>query len=152
MKIIIQLFGAILAFAIVACGSPEGQAETQIETTSAKTYEKPDVKKDEVGIREMSVTQLQSLLDSGADVTLIDVRTPEEIADGKIADGALEFDYEGKDFEQHFDGLDQSKEYVIYCAAGGRSGKTVQKMQEMGFTNVYNLKGGYDEWKEKDGK
>lgn len=80
---------------------------------------------------------------------LIDVRTPGEIARGKI-DGALEMDYRGPEFARQLEELDPSKTYLIYCAVGGRSGQTCELLAESGFDQVYNLEGGYNAWKTKE--
>ena len=78
-------------------------------------------------------------------VVLLDVRTPEETADGKI-EGAIEIDYEADGFEAKVDKLDKSKTYLVYCKRGGRSSEACELMAEKGFKNLYNLKGGYMAW------
>ncbi|MFK8163335.1 MAG: rhodanese-like domain-containing protein [Lewinella sp.] len=42
--------------------------------------------------------------------------------------------------------MDPTKTYLVYCAAGGRSGKTCGMLNDAGFEKVYNLKGGYSAW------
>lgn len=76
---------------------------------------------------------------------LIDVRTPEEIAEGKI-DGAGEIDFMAPDFKDQINALDKSKDYVMYCRSGGRSGKAAELMIELGFVNVTNITGGFMEY------
>jgi rhodanese-related sulfurtransferase len=78
---------------------------------------------------------------------LLDVRTPEEIAQGKI-EGAAELDFRSPDFEAEVDKLDKNKTYLIYCRSGNRSGQTCKMMAEKGFTSLYNLDGGILAWKE----
>lgn len=79
------------------------------------------------------------------DVVWLDVRTPEEIALGKI-DDALELDFTDPGFKEKVGTLDKNKTYIVYCAAGGRSAKASTLMKEMGFTKAHNLKGGYTAW------
>ncbi len=76
---------------------------------------------------------------------LIDVRTSEEYSAGKI-DNATNIDYYASDFKTKMSKLDKSKPVLVYCAAGGRSGKTAEMLREMGFQEVYDLKGGYGSW------
>lgn len=79
---------------------------------------------------------------SAKNAVLIDVRTPKEVAEGKIFTTAMEIDFYSDEFEEQLKGLDKSLDYFVYCKSGGRSGKTCQKMKELGFEKVYNLKGG----------
>ncbi len=82
---------------------------------------------------------------SREDIQLIDVRTPGEYSDGKIAD-ATNIDFLGADFKGEIAKIDLSKPTLIYCASGGRSGKAARMMKDMGFTEVYDLKGSYNGW------
>ena len=50
-------------------------------------------------------------------------------------------------FETNLAKLDKEKPVAVYCKVGGRSGQAMAKMQELGFKEVYNLKGGMDAWK-----
>jgi len=82
----------------------------------------------------------------GENTVLLDVRTPAETAGGVI-EGALEMDYRAPDFADRIKSLDPSNTYLVYCAGGGRSGKTCGLLNEAGFEKVYNLRGGYSAWK-----
>jgi rhodanese-related sulfurtransferase len=42
--------------------------------------------------------------------------------------------------------LDKSKNYYVYCKAGGRSAQACSIMSQMGFANTYNLEGGMMHW------
>jgi rhodanese-related sulfurtransferase len=76
---------------------------------------------------------------------ILDVRTNEEVARG-IIKGAIQLDFMAPDFEQSLQKLDKTKPIFVYCAVGGRSGQTVELMQQLGFQEVYNLQGGLDAW------
>lgn len=76
---------------------------------------------------------------------LLDVRTPEEFAQGRIA-GAILLDYRGADFQGDLARLDRSRTYLVYCRTGNRSSYAVQIMAEMGFAHVYDLDGGIVLW------
>ena len=82
----------------------------------------------------------------GKDVQLVDVRTPKEYQEGFI-DDAINIDYMNQDaFNKAFDTLDKKKPLYIYCCSGNRSQKSVLILQELGFTEIYDLKGGYNAW------
>jgi rhodanese-related sulfurtransferase len=78
---------------------------------------------------------------------LIDVRTSREFSAGTI-DGAKNIDYNGETFEKQMKKLDKTKPVLVFCAAGGRSENAAELLKEWGFTEVYDLEGGYNGWKE----
>lgn len=77
---------------------------------------------------------------------VLDVRTPNEIAGGKIT-GAIEMDALQSDFKKKLAELDPSKTYLVYCRSGRRSAGACQSMAGMDFRKLYNLSGGYMNWK-----
>jgi len=79
------------------------------------------------------------------DVEVLDVRTPEEYAEGHI-DGATLIDFYEPDFANRIAELDRSAAYVVYCRSGNRSGQAVALMAEQGFTAVNDLDGGVTAW------
>lgn len=88
------------------------------------------------------------------EVTIVDVRTPEEFGLAHI-EGAKNIDYKGKDFEGELAKLDKKKPVLVHCAAGGRSTKSLATFQKLGFEQVIHLDGGfgaYEEAKEAKGK
>lgn len=90
-----------------------------------------------------------SQLMEGDGIGLIDVRTPPEIAEGKIAD-ALEMDFKDSTFASRLEDLDPEKDYLVYCRSGRRSAGACELMREKGFTGkLYNLDGGYLDWTAK---
>ena len=96
----------------------------------------------------MDLRQDKWLAQSEADpnAVILDVRTDEEWNDGIIPE-AIHIDiYKGQGFIYELDQLDKSKNYYVYCKAGGRSGQACNIMQQMGFENTYNLVGGIMRW------
>ena len=77
---------------------------------------------------------------------IIDVRTPEEFALEHI-DKAINIDWLDDNFVSDAEKLDKSKPLLIYCKSGHRSKKASEKLQELGFTNIYELNGGFEKWK-----
>ena len=75
-------------------------------------------------------------------MTIIDIRTPEEYASGHI-DGSINIDFYASDFTEQLKKLNKSDAYSIYCRSGSRSGKALSIMQNLGFTNTADLQGGY---------
>ena len=78
------------------------------------------------------------------EVQLLDVRTPEEFADGHLKN-ASNIDFYNDNFLEQTSGLDRSKPVYLYCRSGGRSGKAAKKLSENGY-QVYDLEGGILAW------
>lgn len=94
--------------------------------------------------KNISASAFKTLIENEEGV-LLDVRTPDEVNKGKIM-GAINIDFYSEDFEEKIAGLDKSKPVYIYCASGGRSVNTMNKMNKLGFIKVYNLHGGIGDW------
>lgn len=105
-------------------------------------------------VRNLSVDEVSQHLESG-DVTLVDVREPEEITrDGAIPGavlaprGMLEF-WADPSSAYHRADFDPNSRTILYCASGGRSALAAQSLQCLGYTDVAHLDGGLKSWKER---
>lgn len=78
-------------------------------------------------------------------VQIIDVRTPEEFADGHIQ-GAVNIPVQQSDFAARVAGLDPNGSYAVYCRSGNRSQGAVAQMQNAGITKIYELAEGTKAW------
>ncbi|MDQ3374143.1 MAG: rhodanese-like domain-containing protein [Acidobacteriota bacterium] len=95
-------------------------------------------------MQEITATELKQKLDNGENVQLIDVRQPDEHDFAKIAGAKL---IPLGDIMRRMDEIDESKETVIHCKAGGRSAKAIEFLQKAGFKGkLSNLKGGITAW------
>lgn len=77
---------------------------------------------------------------------IMDVRTPEEMEQGQIADAINLNIYLGHEFLEELKKLDKSKNYYVYCRSGQRSRQACAIMNSIGISNAYNLMGGIIEW------
>lgn len=93
-------------------------------------------------MKEISVKELETLLDEGKELNLIDVREVDEVAAGKIS-GVINIPLGLLEFRMHE--LDKSKEYIMICRSGGRSGRATQFLESQGY-NVINMTGGMLAW------
>lgn len=80
-------------------------------------------------------------------IVIIDVRTPEEFAQGYIA-GSLNIDVSNANFVSEVAKLDKTKTYAIYCRSGNRSKVATAEMEKLGFTSLYNMTGGAIDWEQ----
>ncbi|MCZ8196626.1 MAG: rhodanese-like domain-containing protein [Flavobacterium sp.] len=85
-------------------------------------------------------------LKNDANAVILDVRTEEEWNEGFIPNAVFNDIYKGQGFIYRLEELDKTKNYYVYCKAGGRSGQACSIMNQMGFENTYNLEGGFMNW------
>ena len=98
-------------------------------------------------IREVTVDETRERMTANDDVRLIDVREDNEWELGRaagsthLAKGIIERDIEVAV-------PDKSTEVILYCGGGFRSALAADVLQQMGYTNVYSMAGGWKAWKE----
>lgn len=96
-------------------------------------------------VREVTVDQTRERLASNPGTRLIDVREDSEWAKGHVA-GAI---HVGKGvIERDIEGLvaDKSTELILYCGGGFRSVLAAEALQQMGYSNVASMAGGWRAW------
>lgn len=79
------------------------------------------------------------------EVTIIDVRTPAEYRSGHLKN-AQNINIQSSDFKAKMEYFDKEKPIYIYCRSGARSANAGKILEEMGFTEIYDLKGGILSW------
>jgi adenylyltransferase/sulfurtransferase len=95
-------------------------------------------------MQEITATELNELLQSGADVQLIDVRQPAEHSFARIPGAKL---IPLGEILNRMDEIDQTRETIIHCKMGGRSAQAIQVLERAGFKgNLRNLRGGITAW------
>ncbi len=98
-------------------------------------------------IQEIDTQTAATKIDA-SQVVVLDVREPDEYEQGAlpnvvhIARGHLEAQVETKI-------VDKSVEIIVYCAGGVRSAFAAKTLQELGYTNVLSMAGGYGKWKDE---
>lgn len=93
----------------------------------------------------VSTTDFINLMEAKTNLQLLDVRTPGEFNNGHIKN-AENIDINDRKFEVEAASLDKSKPTFVYCKSGGRSANAMATLANMGFTEIYNLKGGIMAW------
>jgi len=97
------------------------------------------------GVQLVSTQAFSEALKATPNATIIDVRTPEEFQGGHLKD-AVNFNVLEADFNAQVSKLDKTQPVFVYCKVGGRSADAVERMKGMGFTTIYDMKGGYMAW------
>ena len=96
-------------------------------------------------IREVEPSAVATRLEH---FTLLDVREPDEYQQGAVpgavhvARGNLEFSIEGRL-------PDKSAPIAVYCAGGVRSAFATKTLQDLGYTDVVSVIGGFNKWKDE---
>ena len=80
-------------------------------------------------------------------VQIIDVRSPEEFAQGHI-EGAVNYNVEGPDFVAQISALDPMGTYAVYCRSGNRSQVAVNAMSSIGINGIFELESGIISWED----
>lgn len=123
-----------IALAFVCC------LAVLVSTTSCKEEKVQGVP----AVELVSVVDMEEAL-TADNVQLIDVRTKAEFASGHIKD-AKNIVYQGADWDKQVASLDKDKPVYVYCAKGGRSARCASKLEEAGFTKIFDLDGGVTKW------
>ena len=121
----------LLSFVFVACQN-SSQTATTANEKSAYT--------------QLSVEEFKAKLATVEKPQLIDVRTPREFEQGNIP-GSKMINFKDRTFAAEMAKLDKNRPLFIYCQSGGRSLKACNQAVTDGFTEVYELAGGYGDWK-----
>jgi phage shock protein E len=117
-----KIFATIVVFAIALAGCSGGAAATE----------------------DVNVQGFAEVIQDSR-IVILDVRTPEEFAEGHIA-GSLNIDVSNSNFAAQISELDKTKTYAVYCRSGNRSAVATAEMEKLGFTSLYNMTGGAIDW------
>ena len=98
------------------------------------------------GFQSMSVSEFDALLRKG-NIQLVDVRTPEEYADGHLAN-STNIDVKNAAFLENAEGkLSKDIPVAVYCRSGQRSKMAAGILIKNGYT-VYDLNDGIMGWQQ----
>ncbi len=85
-------------------------------------------------MKQISMEDLYGKLNTiSKDEVILDVRTPEEFAEGHIV-GAMNIDHEV--VLDHVEELKRFKHVYVHCRSGGRAGRAVQALENAGLKNL----------------
>ncbi|MCQ5365854.1 rhodanese-like domain-containing protein [Anoxybacillus salavatliensis] len=90
----------------------------------------------------ISVDEAAQMIQKG-DVVVLDVRTEEEYASGHIP-GAMLLPLQ--QLQERINELKKDETYIVVCRSGNRSAQASELLAKEGFTNIYNMTGGMNEW------
>lgn len=95
--------------------------------------------------KDISAQQAHEMMNSGAKLRIVDVRTPDEFAQGHIP-GAVNIPLDQIQAGKiPFIMADKNATYLLYCRSGRRSGMAAGALADKGWKNLYNF-GGILDW------
>lgn len=98
-------------------------------------------------MKEITVSELKQKIDNNESFTFLDVRDSFEANISNIDIESVQIPLDN--LKEQVEKLDQQSEIVVMCRSGSRSETACELLEEAGFANVANLKGGINEWARK---
>ena len=95
---------------------------------------------------DITVEELERLIQAGQAPLILDVRNPEEYQICRIPGTQL---LPLPELPQRFGELDKGREMIVHCKSGMRSAKAQEFLLQSGFKKVRNMKGGILAWSDK---
>lgn len=127
----------VLVLALVISAGCTGIQTSASDATSAYT---------DLSVEEFKRMVDESRSDPGG-TTILDVRTDAEYQREHLRD-AINLDVNAGVFRDRAARMDRDRTYLVYCQSGTRSARAAQTLNELGFTRVYNMRGGITRWQD----
>lgn len=126
----------LIAFMLITGCTTQTQ-ETTLQSTSAESVEN-------AAYIKITAQEAKEIIDTQENVTVVDVRTAEEYAEGHIPNAMLIPGTQIGDLAPDMlPDLDQT--ILVYCRSGNRSAAAAKVLIEMGYTNIMDF-GGIKDW------
>ena len=129
-------------FLLAACSNSASQDDTKpvANTEQAKVSQVQSSV-----FKSYPPAQVMELIKQRQDLFIIDVRSPEELREGKIDKSTL---IPFMDIMKGNFNIPQDRPLLVICAVGGRSYAAMQILAQKGYKEIYNLQGGIAAWKQ----
>jgi len=120
-----------------------GENPTQTELIDYEQFCGINGQAEAVKVKEISVKELEKLVNENQDFQLIDVREPYEYEIANLQGELIPL----AQVEAAINKIASDKQVVVHCRSGARSAKAIKMLEDKyGFRNLYNLKGGILAW------
>ena len=128
----------IIALCFVACA-------TQNYGSAIKTSDQM-VKDAKASIKEVSIDDVKKMIDNKEPIVILDVRDRDEFETGYIP-GAINLSRGMLEFKINTLVPDKNATIIVYCGIDLRGPLATKTLNEMGYKNAFNIKGGLKDWK-----
>jgi rhodanese-related sulfurtransferase len=96
-------------------------------------------------IREVTTEEAEAMLQTHDTLVVIDVREQDEFREGHLP-GARGIGRGILEYHIADEVPDTDTEILLYCRGGNRSALAADSLRQMGYTNIYSMKGGWRQW------
>ncbi len=104
------------------------------------------VKEAKASIKEVSIDDVKKMIDDKAKITILDVRDKDEFETGYIP-GAVNLSRGMLEFRINTLIPDKNTTIIVYCGVDLRGPVATRTLNEMGYKNAVNIRGGLKAWK-----
>lgn len=94
----------------------------------------------------ISVSEAKGLIENNTNLFILDVRTESEYEEGHIQSAYLIPHSDIRDRQEELP-ANKSQTILVYCRSGTRSATASSTLESLNFTQIYNMEGGFMEWK-----
>ena len=95
-------------------------------------------------MNQLTSSELKEWIAGGKDFLLVDIREDVERETYHIGGEHIPMG----DLISRLDEMPKDKDIVLYCEKGIRSVIVIQRLEALGFNNLFNLSGGMSAWKQ----
>ncbi|MEA2016221.1 MAG: rhodanese-like domain-containing protein [Actinomycetota bacterium] len=142
---------SLISVVLYGCINKDIKTEQEINISEQIVIDDLDGEKEEIEIIAedvaevipISVEKAYEIISSSGDYVVLDVRSQQEYSEEHIQDAIL---IPVSELEGRLDELPVNKPIITYCRIGGRSTSAADILVKNGFTPVYNMLGGIEEW------
>lgn len=146
----ILTFAMVTASILLAVGCSSGQVTTQdqINTQSGYSQTAPQTQpssqpaQSQATYQNINAAQAKQLIDNDKTLQIIDVREPDEFAEGHVTGAKL---ISVGEFMARMGEIDKTRPVLVYCGVGSRSVGPAEVLAQSGY-KVYNLANGVSDW------
>lgn len=140
------ILAVLLAATVVlsACAEKKAESGAASKAETASAAEKETANPVPEGYRQISQDEAQKLMQTEKDYIILDVRTPEEYAEGHIP-GAICISHDSIPTDTIPELPDKAQLIMIYCRSGRRSKLAAEQLVSQGYTNIVEF-GGVNTW------
>lgn len=137
----------VLTASLLSCNNLKNETVDKSVQTETVVIEQPKGAFEITAVL-IAADKLKSLMATNDELQLIDVRSPEEFAEGHL-NGAMNININDANFSDEIQKLLRDEPVFLYCRSGGRSARAAKAVVSLGY-RAYDLDKGIQGWESQD--